>query len=110
LTRKRSAENYLHPAAIWEARGVGIEVTDDMDIPDTVARQTFESQTGVPWGEIPPRARRRLRNRAKLWLNSAAAMRMTPERLAERDPRGDVRGWLSTIAWLSGPPERHTSH
>jgi hypothetical protein len=109
LTQKRSAENYLHPAAIWEARGIDVEVTDSMDVPDTVASQIFESQVDVLWEEIPSRGRRRLRNRAKLWLNSAAAMRMTPERLDERDPRGDVRGWLSAIAWLLGPRGRHSS-
>ena len=36
---------------------------------------------------------------------------MTPERLAERDPDGEVIGWLRTIAELaaskpSSPPDR----
>ena len=43
------------------------------------------------------RARQRLRNRAKAWLNTAAADCMTPERLAESDPAGEIPQWLATI-------------
>jgi hypothetical protein len=31
---------------------------------------------------------------------------MTPERQARRDPNGEVRGWLATIAELAGR-QRH---
>ena len=47
----------------------------------------------------PPR--RRLRYKAKKWLNTRAVEQMTAARLAERDPDGEVRAWLATIANLS---------
>ncbi len=37
-------------------------------------------------------------SRAKQWLNTGAASKMTPDLLTERDPDGDVRGWLRTMA------------
>ncbi|MEK6233786.1 MAG: hypothetical protein N2C14_03655, partial [Planctomycetales bacterium] len=54
------------------------------------------------WEDLDRRTRKRLRNRAKRWLNAEAAGRMTPELLAERDPEGEVRGWLAVIAKLTG--------
>jgi hypothetical protein len=50
------------------------------------------------------RARRRLRDKAKKWLNRDAVERMTPERLAERDPAGEVISWLRMIAELATAP------
>jgi hypothetical protein len=54
------------------------------------------------WGELSTRARRRLRNRAKSWLNTLAVDRMSVARFAERDPVGEIRGWLRIIAELAG--------
>jgi hypothetical protein len=105
LTGKRSLENYLHPAAIYEARGVVIDISDDDSIAERVAQRLYEQEEGhLPWSELLPRNRRRRRNRAKQWLNTAAVDRMTPQRLAERDPDGDVRSWLETIARMATRP------
>lgn len=105
LTGKRSLENYLHPAAIYEARGVVIDIADDAPVADQVARRLYEQEEGHRlWSELPPRTRRRRRNRAKQWLNTGAVDRMTPQRLAERDPDGDVRSWLATIARMTSCP------
>ena len=56
---------------------------------------------GRDWGDVPPRARKKRRDRAKRLLNTIAVRHMTAERLVERDPRGDVVGWLRVIVELS---------
>jgi hypothetical protein len=55
----------------------------------------------MSWELLPLRARKRYRNHVKRWLNTRAVDRMTANRLAERDPDGEVRGWLATIAELA---------
>ncbi len=103
ITSKRSLENYLHPAAIFEASGFSVTFSDDDDLPELVARKADERhEPGVPWDDLSARARRRLRYKAKKWLNTRAVEQMTAARLAERDPDGEVRAWLATIAKLGG--------
>jgi len=102
LTRKRSLENYLHGDAIFEASGIRVEFCDDDNVADLVARHVYERHEGhLPWQELPARARKRLRGKAKQWLNTRATDRMTPERLARQDPDGEVRSWLTTIVQLA---------
>lgn len=102
LTAKRSAENYLHPAAIQEVSGVEIQVSDDCDVADLLARQSHLRQGGQqPWEELPRGTLKRRRNRVKKWLVTKAVERMTPERLSQRDPEGEVASWLRTIAALA---------
>jgi hypothetical protein len=68
----------------------------------TNCRACYERQDHEPaWEELPGRARKRCRETAKRWLNRQAVARMTPELLDERDPDGEVRGWLGTIAALA---------
>ncbi len=105
VTSKRALENYLHRDAIFEASGFSVEVTDDDDLPDLVARRANERhEPPIPWDELTHRARKRLRYKAKKWLNTRAVERMTAARLAERDG-GEVRGWLATIASLAVRPK-----
>jgi len=102
VTRKRTLENYLHSQAIQEAGGVKVQFTDEDDVPDLVAQACYERSTpAMPWESLPARARRRYRNHVKRWLNTRAVDRMTSERLAERDPQGEVRSWLLAIAELA---------
>ena len=101
LTTKRSLENYLHPLAIAEARGLEITIDDLTDVASTIAQH--ELQVRHPesdWCALSHRTRKRMRNRVKSWLNTEAAARMTPERLQQRDPDGEVIGWLMTIGKL----------
>jgi putative ATP-dependent endonuclease of OLD family len=98
LTNKRSIENYLHSRALFEARGIELSIGDDDDLPDSAARCCFERTGGSDWVGLRARTRCRLRNLAKKWLNSTAVERMTPERLEVRDPAGDVRSWLTSVA------------
>jgi putative ATP-dependent endonuclease of OLD family len=98
ITRKRALENYLHPAAILEARGLDLAVSDHDDIPEAAARELLaQRHPHMAWSSLSRRARKRLRDRTKHWLNAEAVDRMTPARLAERDPAGEVRGWLAAI-------------
>jgi hypothetical protein len=102
LTCKRAIENYLHPDAISEAGGVEVGFGDFDDVGEIVAKATFQAADSSGWESLSRRTRRRLRDKAKKWLNREAVDRMTPERLAERDPDDEVIGWLRTIAELIG--------
>jgi hypothetical protein len=103
VTGKRSLENYLHPAAIQEASGLCLQFADTEDVAEMAACAAFRRRLPkIAWESLTPRARRRLRNQAKGWLNTVAVDRMTTLRLAERDPAGEVREWLRTIASLVG--------
>ena len=102
VTSKRTLENYLHPAAIREAGGVEIDFGDDDAVADLIARQAYVKEyPDVPWEELPRRTQTRRRNRVKRWLNTKAVDRMTPQRLAERDPKGEVRSWLEAMMRLA---------
>ena len=79
-------ENYLHPDAISQAGGVEVGFGDFDDVAEIVARASFQSDESRSWESLSRRARRRLRDKAKKWLNREAVDCMTPERLAERDP------------------------
>lgn len=101
VTARRSLENYLHPAAIHEARGVSLGDSPDDDVAELAARALFVlSPTAAVWEELSRRARRRLRDRAKSWLNTTAVERMTVARLREQDPDGEVVDWLRAIGEL----------
>ena len=101
VTSKRSIENYLHPDAIREASGLKLIFSDHDDVAEIAARAMLTvSKPNVPWLTLSPRARRRFRDQAKIWLNTTAAQCMTVQRLAERDPTGEVAAWLGTIRRL----------
>ena len=103
MTSKRAMENYLHPAAIVEAGGMAVEVGDDDDVPELLARTVQATSGGPSWESLPRRSRCRLRNRIKRWLTTSVVDRMTPALLAERDPQGEVVGWLESIGRLLEP-------
>jgi len=69
-------------------------------VPQLVASYQLERSGGPAWSELPARGRRRLRNQIKKWLNTEAVSRMTPGRLADRDPDGEVRSWLAAVSRL----------
>jgi hypothetical protein len=91
-TAKHEIESYLHSDAILEAFGVAIEVTDHpVDGKATPKRfseaysvlQRFDAVMGD--------------TKAKLRLSERAFPLMTAARLHERDPQGEVRGWMTKI-------------
>ena len=103
ITSKRSLENYLHSNAIFEASGISVEFSDEENVPELVARRAHEChERSASWDQLPIRSRKKRHDKAKKWLNVQAVEQMTPERLTERDPRGEVRSWLATIATLVG--------
>jgi hypothetical protein len=103
ITGKRALENYLHPQCLLEVRGIEVEFGDDDDVPEVVARQChWQAAAELAWENLTGRARKRCRERAKRWLNRDAVSRMTPERLAERDPTGEVLAWIAAMAKLGG--------
>jgi hypothetical protein len=104
LTNKRSLENYLHPRAIAEACGIEVEFGDHDHVADLVAEESYRTQDDVPWRQLPRRAQVRRRNRVKMWFHTNAVDRMTDERLAERDPQGEVVSWLKSIVCLANLP------
>jgi hypothetical protein len=98
VTARCSLENYLHPAAIFEARGVRVDYSAEDDVAELVACAAFVSSAdATTWDELSRRARRRQRDRAKRWLNTTAVERMTMRRLREHDPDGEVVSWFRAL-------------
>lgn len=101
VSGKRSLENYLHPDVVTELARVDVLFGDYEPVADLVARRIFESKPrSITWRELPYRSRKRLRDRAKSWLNTEAVDWMTIGHLEERDPDGEIQHWLGTIAEL----------
>lgn len=91
-------ENCLHAHAIAEVTGVSVEVTDTDGLPLSVARGVHEAESkSKPWDEVTQEQRAKKESRAKRRLSDEVVERITPECLAERDPDGEVQGWLRTI-------------
>jgi hypothetical protein len=101
LTQKRSLENYLHPQAVFEVSGIELDFSDDDPVAALIAERLYNAEGQVAWADLPRQARARRLNRAKKWLHTKAVDRMTPDRLAERDPQGEVRAWLETVTRLA---------
>ena len=101
VTSKRTLENYLDPRAIYDARGLEVEFGEQDDVPKLVACQILERSRGPSWSSLPSRARRRLIASVKAWLNVEAVSRMSVERLAARDPAGDIRSWMNVITEMT---------
>lgn len=104
LTGKSETENYLHADAISAARpDVVITVEDFTDVPATVAKVLHEaSESDKPWEDLDEKTQKSKESNAKKWLNRDAAANMTPKYLDQRDPDGDLRGWLRTMGELMG--------
>jgi putative ATP-dependent endonuclease of OLD family len=103
VTRKRALENYLHPAAILDARRLAVVFTDDEDVAAVVARRQWETgHKPLVWSQLSLRAQYRLRAKAKKWLNTLAVEQMTIERLAKRDPHWEILSWCRAVGELLG--------
>jgi hypothetical protein len=102
LTQKREAENYLHPDAIREVIGVEIEVSDENDVPEAVAKAIHErEETTVPWEQMSDEKRKKKQSRAKQRLNNEVAAVMTVDRLRERNALDEICVWFSAIKAIS---------
>jgi hypothetical protein len=98
LTSKREAENYLHPDAIRDVLGVNVQISDDSDVPEMVARAIHEQGEGaVPWDQLNEEKRRKKETRAKQRLNNEVAAAMTVARLRDRNALDEIREWFRAI-------------
>jgi energy-coupling factor transporter ATP-binding protein EcfA2 len=89
-TLKHEIESYLHPDAIKDALGLVVDVADHLNaaghaVPTAVALEKFAVKPiGAPMKD----------SSVKKLLASKVFPYMTADRLAERDPNGEVRGWM----------------
>lgn len=98
LTTKREVENYLHPDAIRDVLGVNVQISDDSDVPEMVARAIHEQGEGaVPWDQLNEEKRRKKETRAKQRLNNDVAAAMTVARLRDRNALDEIREWFRAI-------------
>ena len=95
-TQKHEIESYLHVEAIREALGVEIEVADHLNanghaVPKAVSVALHAlNPIGAPMGDT----------KVKKLLARKAFPYMTAERLAERDPDGEIKGWMARLAGM----------
>ena len=79
---------------------------DDFDcVAEITAKQLY--QQGVidrPWELHSQRARSRMTNRAKRWLNTEAVSHMTSKLLQQLDPEDELIGWLRIMAKMIDEP------
>ena len=105
LTSKRSLENYLHPHAIAAAGDIPVAFDDFDSVAENVAKRIHQrGLDDTPWEQLAPRSRKRQANRAKRWLNTRVAERMTSALLDEQDSQGEIPSWLQTIGRLAKRP------
>jgi putative ATP-dependent endonuclease of OLD family len=98
LLKKHSLENYLHPAALFDAGGGRIQVGNDERMSTVVARSWYLRRPhDREWEELSSRAQRRMATQAKRWLNTEAVDRMTFPMLRDRDAEGELISWLRAI-------------
>jgi hypothetical protein len=98
LTGKREIENYLHQDAISEALGVTVAFGDEDDVPAIVAEKMHVSNGGAgAWTSLDKDKQKSKEDRAKQRLNKEAVAKMTIERIAAQDAKGEIRGWLAAI-------------
>ncbi|WP_181065341.1 ATP-binding protein [Rathayibacter rathayi] len=100
-TSRRELENYLHPDAIKAARPE--VVLPEMRPFDLVPMRSAEiiflvDHTQAEWDAQSKDDRKSKANRAKGWLNTDAAEKMTPSLLTAIDTNDDIRTWLREIS------------
>lgn len=102
VTTKRSLENYLHADAIAAAGGGALDIDDDACVASVIAQSWYERvPQWTPWPALTRRAKRRMLNRAKRWLNTQAVEQMTLDFLTKRDPAGELMELLARIAAMA---------
>ncbi|MDH5507303.1 MAG: ATP-binding protein [Anaerolineae bacterium] len=101
-TSKREIENYLHPDAIKLVKpNVDIQFDDYDDVPKLVAKEIHNADNNSNnWDTLSEEKIRKKVSKVKYWLNRDAVANMTLEMLNQRDPNGEVIGWLKQLAKL----------
>ena len=86
-TNKQELENYLHPSVIKESIGVDINFGDSDDGPKLVSKALKSSTKRRSWNT----------STVKQKLTDRAFPLMSAELISERDPNGEVEGWLRRV-------------
>lgn len=95
-TQKHEIESYLHVEAIREALGVEIEVADHLN----ANGHAVPKAVSVALHAVKPVGDPKKDSTIKKLLSAKAFPCMTAERLAERDPNGEVKGWMARLAGM----------
>jgi len=93
-TSKHEIESYLHPDAIKDALGVEVEVADHLNtnghaVPKAVAMKLHA---------VNPVGQPKKDGTIKKLLARKAFPHMTAERISERDPNSEVKGWMLRLS------------
>ena len=101
LTKKREAENYLHPAAVGRQTGIEPPSFSDLDdVPEIVAKALHDRDTSPekrPWEALSEDQVDDKKKRIKRRLNDEVAAAMTYEEIVEMDREGEISTWLREI-------------
>lgn len=106
-TSKLELENYLTNEAIEEAYATNgtivtiPDITDEMDVPNIVARAIYETATGKKWDDLEESKQNKKESKVKKILNTQAVKKMTVERLRARNSYDDLKLWFDTIKSLN---------
>jgi hypothetical protein len=94
LTVKHEMECYLHPDAIRDEFNFTINIVDHPDAANPTVPKAFGVAFAAHKGWPQP-----MKDESKCKKHLLKAFRrMTAERIRERDPNGEVEGWLRRIA------------
>lgn len=96
LTSKHEIESYLHPDAIKDALGVEVDVADHLN----ASGHAVPKAVSVALHELSPIGDPKRDGTVKKLLAAKAFPCMTAQRLAERDPNGEVKGWMVRLAGM----------
>lgn len=103
-TNKKELENYLHHEAIIEAyKDSGTEIniptiTDDMDVPEIVAKILYETNTDCLWQDIDDDKKKKKKiSKVKKFLNTQVVDKMTIERIKLRNGYEEFCQWFNCI-------------
>jgi putative ATP-dependent endonuclease of the OLD family len=99
LTNKREMENYLHSEAVKESTAVEVEVDDQSDLPEAVAKARHAARyPDREWTSLSERNQKKCISFAKRLLNDSAAKAMKLELLFERGGKDEISEWLAAIS------------
>jgi putative ATP-dependent endonuclease of the OLD family len=93
-TLKHEIESYLHADAINDALGVVVEVADHLN----VSGHAVPKAVSIALHALNPVGEPKRDGTVKKLLAEKAFPYMTAGRLAERDPTGEVKGWMVRLA------------
>lgn len=94
ITQKHEIESYLHSEAIKIGFGVEIEVLDHLNEHGEATPKVFSKVYSTAQGFDAVMGD----SKAKVKLSERAFPNMTSDMIRERDPDGEVEGWLRVIA------------